>query len=73
MNLQSKPVWTVQIDHDEFLLISRALRCVLKPEEIEPAKTLGDEMSVLKAKQGSMISHENEKLIENLRRAGLWS
>lgn len=56
----------------EFNSILRALRGTLRDDQKPAAVELGNALSVLKAKQWRHIVGENDKLIENLRQAGLW-
>ena len=64
----------LELTVEEFRLIAKALGGRLtKPEEIAAAKKLGDEISVKKAVSVQSLARENDKLIENLKAAGLWN
>lgn len=59
----------VTVTAAEFKLISKALKRSLNEHEVEE---LGDEMNLLRAKYILSAAHENEKLIANLKKAGVW-
>jgi hypothetical protein len=70
-DLGQHQMWIVKLEKSEMKLVLHALRGVLSEEEVEKAKALGDNLTVLKAKLIQGQARENDKLIDNLREAGI--
>lgn len=71
MECSLQTTWTVKLSAEQMTLISRALRGCLRDTDAEKAKVLGDEISLMRAKYMQHLAHENEKLIRNLKEAGV--
>lgn len=72
MDLRMLSLYTLELSPPEFLLVLKALGGRLKEEEKAAAKSLGDGLSVQKAKLVTQAGQQNEKLIQNLKEAGVW-
>ncbi len=66
MELELDLAYTLKLSRQELLLISKALRGVLKPEELEAAQELQKRMAALRHKQFEHMLHESKKLMDNL-------
>lgn len=71
LNLGAK--WIFELSSFELRLVLQSLRGQVKDGDEQKATELGDHLTVLKAKQITQMAHENEKLIESLKEAGLWN
>lgn len=65
-SLDPKFEWTLKVSTDELVMLLKALGGRLKPEELADAKTLGDNISKLRASSTKSIVLSNEKLMKNL-------
>jgi len=63
--------FAISVTSTELLLILKALGCRLRPHELDPAKELGDILTVQKAKVIQQLTKENDKLFASLRVNGL--
>ncbi len=66
MELELDLAYTLKLSRQELLLISKALRGVLKPEELEAAQELQKRMAALRHKRFEHMLHESKKLMDNL-------
>jgi hypothetical protein len=58
--------YTVELSHEEMLLVSKGLGCRLTEEEKEKAAQLDDEIATLRVREGEHDSVELSKLARNL-------
>lgn len=68
-NLRQEFTLTLQVT--ELRLVLKALGGRLTKDEIQAAKELGDEITVLRAKASHQAANENDKLMRSLKDAGL--
>jgi len=66
MELDVDLTFTLKLNRQEFLLVSKALRGALKPEELEAAQELQKRMVTLRHKQFEHMLRESQKLMGNL-------
>ena len=59
------------LNAEEMRLVSKALGGRLQAEDVEPAKQLGNRISVARVKSIQHLARENDKLIESLKKAGV--
>jgi hypothetical protein len=71
-NVDLTTIWTMRLTSEEFILVLRALGGRMKGEaEVSAAKALGDRLAVQKAALTDDRLRQNQKLVDNLRDAGL--
>lgn len=66
MELDVDIAFTLKLSRQELLIISKALRGALKPEELEAAQELQRRLVTLRHKQLEHMLHESKKLMDNL-------
>lgn len=66
MQIQINKRYTVELSHEEILLISKGLGCRLTNEEKVKAAQLDDEIAALRVREGEHDSFELGKLAKNL-------
>jgi hypothetical protein len=70
MNLKLHMNWTIaDLRKEEFLLIMKALTGRLRPEEVEPAKELGNALTRQRMSTMRTTMESNERLFQHLEEA----
>jgi len=70
MNLKLHMNWTIaDLRKDEFLLIMKALTGRLRPDEVEPARELGNNLTRQRMSATRTTMEANERLFLNLDEA----
>jgi len=67
MNLKLYMNWTIaDLRKEEFLLIMKALTGRLRPDEVEPARELGNNLTRQRISSTRTTMEANERLFQNL-------